>query len=120
MSLLLVRHGQASAGSADYDRLSERGIEQCRRLGHWLAATGHEFDALVMGGMRRHAQSAAAIAEGYAHGSAAALPLPELDRGLDEFDHHAVFDGFTRAIAEHAAVRAAAAGGLEALGALIH
>ena len=34
--LLLVRHGQASWGSADYDVLSDRGHEQSRLLGrHW-------------------------------------------------------------------------------------
>ena len=50
MSLLLVRHGQASAGSDDYDRLSSRGQEQSARLGRWLADTGHAFDAVVVEG----------------------------------------------------------------------
>src|SRR5207342_933271 len=82
MSLLLVRHGQASAGSADYDCLSERGVEQCRRLGRWLARSGHEFDAVVMGAMKRHAQSAEAVAEGYAREGNGSLPEAELDGGL--------------------------------------
>ena len=34
--VLLVRHGQASFGSADYDVLSETGWEQGRLLGAWL------------------------------------------------------------------------------------
>ena len=62
MSLLLVRHGQASAGSDNYDRLSERGWQQSRRLGAWLASTGHDFDAVVLGGMRRHQETFDAIA----------------------------------------------------------
>ena len=35
--LLLVRHGQASWGSADYDQLSSTGTEQSRVLGRALA-----------------------------------------------------------------------------------
>ena len=119
MSLLLVRHGQASAGSADYDCLSERGVEQCRRLGRWLAATGHEFDAVVVGGMKRHAQSAAAVAEGYAGDPGRSLPAPELDAGFDEFDHRAVFENFTRGNAEREEVQRAAREGIAALAPLI-
>lgn len=119
MSLLLVRHGQASAGSADYDRLSERGERQSLRLGQWLAETGHAFDAVVTGNMRRHRQTSEAISAAYAERG---LPLPqtEVDGGLDEFDHHAVFDGFIRAHPEHEAVLASYQGGLQALGAVIH
>jgi broad specificity phosphatase PhoE len=119
MSLLLVRHGQASAGAADYDCLSDRGVEQCRRLGRWLAATGHEFDALVVGGMKRHAQSAAAVAEGYAAGGGVALPEPQLDRGFDEFDHHAIFETYTRENGGREEVQRAAREGLSALAPLI-
>ena len=119
MSLLLVRHGQASAGSADYDQLSERGAQQCLRLGNWLATTGHRFDAVVIGNMRRHRQSFEAVRAAY---GAHELPLPvaEADPGLDEFDHHAVFDGFALAQPAHPAVLGGKQGGLLALGALIH
>lgn len=91
MSLLLVRHGQASYGAADYDNLSERGWTQARRLGDWLARGGHRFEAVVVGGMRRHRQTAEGVAEGF---GAAGLPLPEIvaDDGFAEFDHRAVFD----------------------------
>jgi broad specificity phosphatase PhoE len=36
--LLLVRHGQASYGQLDYDKLSPRGEQQARELGPYLAA----------------------------------------------------------------------------------
>jgi broad specificity phosphatase PhoE len=116
MSLLLVRHGQASAGSDDYDRLSGRGHEQSRRLGAWLAASGHHFDHVLLGGMRRHAQTLEALAEGYGQ------PLPEahVDPGFAEFDHHAVFSGFSRAQPAHPAVAAVAREGLAAMAPLIH
>jgi broad specificity phosphatase PhoE len=119
MSLLLVRHGQARAGTDDYDRLSELGTRQCLRLGEGLADTGHGFDAVVIGNMRRHRQSFDAIRSAYAARSIA-LPEPEVDPGLDEFDHHAVFDGFAQANPGHPAVLGSRNGGLQALGALIH
>jgi broad specificity phosphatase PhoE len=119
MSLLLVRHGQASAGAQDYDCLSERGVEQCRRLGRWLAATGHEFDALVIGGMKRHAQSAEAVAQGYGEATGAALPDAQLDVGFNEFDHHAIFDTYTRANGGREEVQRAAREGIAALAPLI-
>jgi broad specificity phosphatase PhoE len=119
LSLLLVRHGQASAGAEDYDCLSERGAEQCRRLGRWLAATGHEFDAVLVGGMKRHAQSAAALAEAYALAGGGTLPEPELDAGFAEFDHRAVFDSFSRGDKESDAVRRAASEGIDSLATLI-
>ena len=119
MSLLLVRHGQASAGSDDYDRLSERGMLQSQRLGCWLAHSEHRFDVVLTGGMRRHRQTFDAIAQAYVdHGSA--LPIPVIDAGLDEFDHHGVFDGFIRNNPGHPAVLARNSGGLQALGAMIH
>ena len=119
MSLLLVRHGQASAGAADYDCLSERGAEQCRRLGRWLAATGHAFDGVLVGGMKRHAQSAAAVAEGYAESGGGALPPAELDAGFNEFDHHAIFESFTLHHPEGQDLRRAAREGIDALAPLI-
>lgn len=119
MSLLFVRHGQASAGTDDYDALSERGFAQSHRLGQWLAATGHEFDEVVVGGMRRHRQTLESIASAYAE-QGKALPTAQLERGFDEFDHHAVFDGFVRGHAAHPAVVGSREGGLMALGALIH
>ncbi len=119
MSLLLVRHGQASAGTDDYDRLSERGREQCLRLGEWLVAGGQRFDAVVVGGMRRHQQSLEQVQAAYAS-AGISLPEAEVDRGLDEFDHHAVFDGFASAHPQHPSIAASRDGGLQALGAMIH
>ena len=52
--LYLVRHGQASFGAADYDQPSERGLQQARRLGDWLARGGNQFRTVVVGGMRLH------------------------------------------------------------------
>ncbi len=93
MSLLLVRHGQASYGAADYDNLSERGHEQSRRLGEWLVRGGHRFTAVVVGGMRRHRQTAEGVAAAFA-ALGQELPGPVADEGFAEFDHQAVFSAW--------------------------
>lgn len=84
-SLYLVRHGQASFGAADYDQLSATGHAQCRHLGAYWQARGQRFDAVFIGTLRRHAQSLAALVEGYGEDlPASALP------GLNEYDSEAV------------------------------
>jgi broad specificity phosphatase PhoE len=69
--LLLVRHGQASYGEADYDRLSARGEDQARALGRFLAT--EQLDALYVGPLRRQRDTAARAAETGALPDAAAL-----------------------------------------------
>jgi len=85
--LLLVRHGQASWGAADYDRLSALGEEQSGVLGAALAARGVRPDLVVRGGMLRHRQTAvaAAVAGGWTG------EVVE-DAGWDEFDHEQMLD----------------------------
>ena len=80
--ILLVRHGQASFGAADYDNLSPIGHEQSRVLGAALAARGVVADVVVRGEMRRHTQTAAGVLEGA--GWRAGV---EVDAGWNEFDH---------------------------------
>ena len=84
-NLYLVRHGQASFGAADYDNLSELGHRQSVRLGEYFAHKGLQFEAVMVGTLRRHAQTWAGIAKGagLAH---EALEWP----GLNEYDSAAV------------------------------
>ena len=84
-SLHLVRHGQASFGAADYDNLSPLGTRQSVRLGEYFAHKGLQFDAVLTGTQRRHAQTYAAICQG-AGTAMEALPWP----GLNEYDSAAV------------------------------
>ncbi|WP_084168654.1 histidine phosphatase family protein [Paraburkholderia acidipaludis] len=85
--LYLVRHGQASLGTDNYDQLSTTGEQQCVWLGEHFARNGIRFDRIVCGTLRRHAQTLDAIRR--------ALPgLPaerEIHPGLDEYDFHALF-----------------------------
>ena len=85
--ILLVRHGQASWGAADYDELSEAGHEQGRILGRALAGRGLRPTSLVMGSMRRHRQTTERLLEATGWD----LP-PAVDDGWDEFDHVQMLD----------------------------
>jgi len=63
-TLYLVRHGQASFGSDDYDQLSELGRKQSVRLGEYFARKGIHFDGLIAGTLRRQKQTLEGILEG--------------------------------------------------------
>lgn len=84
--LFLVRHGQASFGADDYDRLSERGEQQSEWLGEHFALNGLRFDRVMTGTLKRHAQTLAAMRRAMPD-----LPLDcTLHPGLDEYDFHAL------------------------------
>lgn len=70
-TLFLIRHGQASYGETDYDRLSVRGQEQARAVGRWMASA--KIDQVYSGPLRRQVQTVSFATE-----AAAALgaPLP--------------------------------------------
>lgn len=88
--LVLVRHAQASFGSADYDQLSPVGEEQGKRLGlHW-AAQETVFDQVFAGPRRRHQRTAEIVGAALGqHG----LPWPGVTSlpELDEYAGLAVF-----------------------------
>lgn len=80
--VLLVRHGQASFGSDDYDVLSDLGERQAAVLGESLAARGVAPTAVLHGQMVRQRRTAEIVAE------AAGWELPlTRDRDWDEMDH---------------------------------
>src|ERR1700759_4425511 len=89
--LILVRHGQASFGAADYDVLSPAGVEQSRRGGRALAEQGVVPDVVLHGDMRRQRETAEqmSLAAGWAVRHRA-------DGRWDEFDHLAVMADHTR------------------------
>ncbi len=80
--VLLIRHGQASFGSEDYDQLSELGQEQARVLGHALRTRVPRLGIVVVGSMRRHRQTAELCLREM--GSGASIVV---DPSFDEFDH---------------------------------
>ena len=59
-TIYLFRHGQASFGAADYDRLSPLGERQATLLGHYLRDSGIVLDAAFSGDLLRQRQTARA------------------------------------------------------------
>jgi broad specificity phosphatase PhoE len=78
-SILLIRHGQASFGSADYDALSDAGHVQAEAIARELARPGRPVQRIVSGSLRRQRETAAPVA--------ARLGLTvDVDPRLDEYD----------------------------------
>ena len=85
--ILLVRHGQASWGAADYDVLSPLGEQQSEVLGQALARLldGAEPERLVHGTMQRQQRTAELAAKAAGWSTEAAV-----DERWNEMDHLAV------------------------------
>jgi broad specificity phosphatase PhoE len=80
--LLLIRHGQASYGEVDYDRLSTRGHEQARAIGRFLARS--RVDATFAGPLRRQQETIATARE-----AAEGIPAPVT---VDELAEYPAFE----------------------------
>jgi broad specificity phosphatase PhoE len=87
-TLYLVRHGQACFGTDDYDRLTDLGMVQARRLGAYFASRKIRFKLIQTGTLRRHLETAEAILEGRSH--LGDLSSSEQIPALDEYDSEAV------------------------------
>lgn len=104
--LLLVRHGQASLGTADYDRLSDIGRRQAQVTGARLAAADLTVDRVVCGTLTRQRDTAEALLAALGGGGAGGEGAPQgggpaggglrVDGRLDEYDHVGVMAGTAR------------------------
>jgi broad specificity phosphatase PhoE len=87
-AIYLLRHGQASFGSNNYDQLSGIGHDQAKVLGHALKARGVNPTVLIHGSMKRHQETA--------QGCLGAMGLddltPQVHEGVNEFDHENVIE----------------------------
>ncbi len=91
--IVLVRHGQASAGTDDYDRLSNIGQKQAALLGeHWKA---EQFEpAAVYSGNLQRQQHTAELA---LHNAELAINRHTL-ADLDEYDHNKIDQQFANGV----------------------
>ena len=80
-TLHLVRHGQASFGSADYDRLSDLGEQQVRHLREHFLRSGQVVDAIYSGRLHRQRSTAEILAAGAGEASAVRCTA-----AFDEYD----------------------------------
>nr|NJM03296.1 histidine phosphatase family protein [Desulfobacula sp.] len=85
------RHGQGSFGTDNYDRLSERGVQQAKILGQHLAACHIHFDAVYSGSLERQKDTARRVKEVYLEKD---LFFPELlvDESWNEMDSNQVWE----------------------------
>ena len=81
--IFVVRHGQASARSHDYDVLSPLGITQATRLGERFAKSGVRFAAVFCGPRRRPRDTARHLVDA-ARAAGAELPDAIERPGSDE------------------------------------
>jgi broad specificity phosphatase PhoE len=88
-TIYLVRHGQASFGKENYDKLSQKGLKQGLVLGRWLADK-LEPVAVFGGELVRHRETAEAIAAGFG----SKFPKMQVVPGFNEFDHRAVINRY--------------------------
>ncbi len=100
--IYLLRHGQASFGSDDYDRLSPLGFEQSRQLGEGLARCKLDRPRLNRGDMRRHRETREAC-------SVPSEGPAEVDARWNELDHRALLVAAFPQYPDAAALRAAVA-----------
>lgn len=78
-TILLIRHGQASFRTANYDVLSERGRSQAQRLRNALQTRGVKPELIVTGSLRRQIDTAALV-------RSAGWPEPLVDERWNEYE----------------------------------
>ncbi|QBF83012.1 histidine phosphatase family protein [Shewanella maritima] len=105
--IYLIRHGQASALSEDYDQLSPKGEQQAIALGEHLATSGFNASRLLAGTMKRHQQTASLTVAGL-FASREQSPAITSIAELNELDHQNIIGQFdqrfhsAKAMIEHA------------------
>ena len=82
--ITMIRHGQASILSENYDQLSDLGKEQADLLGEYFAANNIHFDRVVMGPLFRHKQTTEGIQKGYISRN---MDFPEIEM-MEAFREH--------------------------------
>ncbi len=93
VEICLVRHGQASLGAEDYDRLSELGDAQSQYLGQYFSERKIKFDQVFIGGQKRHLQTWEAILKGLNEASKFPSDI-KVDNRLNEYDHVSLINTF--------------------------
>ncbi|MBB6343112.1 broad specificity phosphatase PhoE [Pseudomonas fluvialis] len=84
-SIYLIRHGQASFGSDNYDVLSPVGVRQAEVLGRHLSELGVSLDRCLSGDLRRQ-QHTAEAAIGQLREAGLHAADVEIDPAFNEFD----------------------------------
>ncbi len=85
----MIRHGQASFGAENYDKLSPTGQRQSQILAEHFCKLNMQFDLLYTGSMTRHQETAHAFLSLYKQRS---MPLPPVHQheAFNEYDSKAI------------------------------
>jgi broad specificity phosphatase PhoE len=101
--LYFIRHGQASFGQKDYDRLSPVGIQQARILGEYLAGIRFVFHEAYCGNMERQQHTAREVMAGFTS-AGLAFPAPVTQAAFDEYDAFTVWKNQTEKMIQEKAL----------------
>jgi len=93
-TIYLVRHGQASFGSDNYDRLSDLGREQAQHLGRYFLELAERIDRIYSGSLRRQTETAEIIAAAFG----ASAPPIDIEPAFDEYDSDIILQTFARSL----------------------
>lgn len=97
--IYLLRHGQGSFGTANYDNLSTLGREQARLAGEHFAELEEKVDHIYSGNLERQRQTAEIFAEALAV-EPAARPKVTLERAFDEYEGDAILQHYAASLTE--------------------
>jgi len=92
--IYLIRHGQASFGTDNYDQLSALGREQSSILGRYFAGLGEPIDRIYTGSLARQRATAQLIADALAP---QAPPLT-IEPAFDEYHSEAILSAFASSL----------------------
>lgn len=91
--IYLIRHGQASFGTDNYDQLSAVGREQSAILGSYFAALGEPIDRIYTGTLARQRVTAQLIADALGQ-----HPPLTVEPAFDEYDSESILNAFASSL----------------------
>lgn len=91
-TIYLIRHGQASIGTSNYDVLSANGRQQARVLGEHFAQLNLTFDQVISGTLQRQIDTAS-ICTGYQQQTLTQNPA------FNEYHHAQIFEHYAAKLA---------------------
>lgn len=92
--IYLIRHGQASFGTDNYDQLSAVGREQSAILGSYFAALGEPIDRIYTGTLARQRVTAQLIADALGQHA----PPLSVEPAFDEYDSESILNAFASSL----------------------
>lgn len=95
-TIYLIRHGQASFGTDNYDQLSATGREQARQLGAYFSELGERIDRIYSGSLRRQTETAEIIAAALANNT----PPITIEPAFNEYDSDIILHTFAKSLTQ--------------------